>query len=125
MMKQNHKILASTVMAVWLICSVVLMSSCGMDADGEMVGSTPDAETAGETTVETTVETAPDIVVTDRNGDAVRLSDFKGTPVVLNFWATWCSPCKQKCPTLTRRRRRTETRSASSWSTSPTVSEIR
>jgi len=42
--------------------------------------------------------TAPDFTVYDENGNAVKLSDFKGTPVVINFWATWCYYCKEEMP---------------------------
>lgn len=41
---------------------------------------------------------APDFTVTDGNGNEVKLSDFEGKPVVLNFWATWCYYCKQEMP---------------------------
>jgi thiol-disulfide isomerase/thioredoxin len=36
----------------------------------------------------------------DASGKTVKLSDFKGTPVVLNLWATWCAPCVKEMPTL-------------------------
>lgn len=41
---------------------------------------------------------APDFTVYDKDGNAVKLSDFKGKPVVLNFWASWCPPCKGEMP---------------------------
>jgi len=41
---------------------------------------------------------APDFTVQDENGGSVRLSDMRGKPVVLNFWASWCPPCKSELP---------------------------
>lgn len=41
---------------------------------------------------------APDFTLTDSSGRAVRLSDYRGKAVLLNFWATWCSPCATEIP---------------------------
>ncbi len=41
---------------------------------------------------------APDFTVYDIDGNEVKLSDFVGKPTVVNFWASWCSPCKMEMP---------------------------
>ena len=45
---------------------------------------------------------APDFTVLDSEGNEVRLSSFKGKPIVLNFWATWCYYCKEEMPDFNR-----------------------
>jgi thiol-disulfide isomerase/thioredoxin len=39
-----------------------------------------------------------DFTLKDMNGQEVKLADFKGRPLIVNFWATWCAPCKHEIP---------------------------
>ena len=48
---------------------------------------------------------APTLVLKDLRGRALRLSDYKGKVVVLNFWATWCPPCRAEMPDLIKMQR--------------------
>ncbi|MBM6850302.1 redoxin domain-containing protein [Oscillibacter valericigenes] len=63
-------------------------------------GAQEDASGAQEESGEIPVIPAPDFTLTDQYGETHTLSDYQGKTVFLNFWATWCGPCKMEMPDI-------------------------
>jgi thiol-disulfide isomerase/thioredoxin len=49
---------------------------------------------------------APQLTLRDINGRELRLSDYKGKVILINFWATWCPPCRAEIPELIKLQRK-------------------
>ena len=60
----------------------------------------------------TVPDTLPDITLTDRDGKPTKLASFGGRPLMLNFWATWCAPCRREIPLLNKIRMQRKSQNA-------------
>ncbi len=78
--------------------ATVLYNNLSEEYSGGNIMDTPTEEASGENNE----FTAPDFEVLDASGNKVKLSDYKGKPIVLNFWATWCYYCKVEMPDFDR-----------------------
>lgn len=87
-------VIIAVLMAALIAGASVLYNKLSKDYSGGNIMDMPTEEASGEESE----FAAPDFEVLDKNGKSVKLSDFKGKPVVLNFWATWCYYCKVEMP---------------------------
>lgn len=82
-------------------------------------GGTPAGSTAGETPTPSAApppksvpDTLPDITLADRDGKPTSLASFGGRSLMVNFWATWCAPCRREIPLLNRLREQRKAQNA-------------
>ena len=100
-MEKTYKILKMVLLALVFV-AVLLGAKRLYDTLGSRVQmdtlATQATQPAEETGTEPVKQTAPDFTVYDIDGNTHKLSDFRGKPVILNFWATWCGFCEAEMP---------------------------
>ena len=100
-MEKTYKILKMVLLA--LVFAAVLLGAkrlydtLGAQVQMDTLG-TQATQSAEESGTEPAKQTAPDFTVYDMDGNPHMLSDFRGKPVILNIWATWCGYCEAEMP---------------------------
>lgn len=77
---------------------LAVQESAPQPSEEEPEGEGGGSQTPQESEEEPQKVIAPDFIVYDIDGNEVHLTDFVGKPIVLNFWASWCGPCKMEMP---------------------------
>jgi len=72
----------------------------------------PDAAESEAPKPKSIPDTLPDITLADRDGKPTKLSSFAGRPLMVNFWATWCAPCRREIPLLNKIRMQRQAQNA-------------
>src|SRR5262245_47503668 len=85
-----------------VVLGMLLINAVGCDTgDTDSVAETAAAKAAGRGRAMVQIGgEAPDFQLWNLNGDPVTLSSYQGRVVMLNFWATWCGPCRVEMPAM-------------------------
>lgn len=91
----------NTVGALIFGAGLLLIGAAAVIALPKASGQAATGEPAETSVVPVAVEyPAPELALTDLEGNSVSLADYRGQVVLINLWATWCPPCKYEMPTL-------------------------
>lgn len=107
-MKKGILIVIFLAMLSWAVYDFIGSDEKPDAQESDMSGSTTNGEKENSEDAEETLvglkigNHAPDFQLQTLNGEQAKLSDYRGSRVMLNFWATWCPPCRAEMPDMER-----------------------